>query len=296
MANDFGTTFVNLIAPEALTMLNTIRPEISMFTTDFSSEQVAWGASVYTRLIGGATVGNFGTGAIDRTDTDVTVTMNLHKEVHNQFLVTQYSASPNRNLVQESALPFAYAIGNSIVDAAAALMTTGFTTNAITEPNAWSYESLVNIRKTMAEAGVPEWGRFFICNSTVYASLLLDSRIVEAMKNPMNQNAIATGKLPMVAGLSISEYPALPTTNNMVAFAGHKDALLVVSRVQTDPRSISGAQYPGNYQVVTNAATGFSVTLNEFITPTLNTLNLRMSWMYGVDEGNTAVGFPIVTA
>jgi hypothetical protein len=296
MANSFGTTYVNLIVPEALTMLNTVRPELSLFSTDFSAEQVAYGSQVLTRKIGTATVDTFGAGAKDRTDTDVPITLNLHKEVHNAFTVAQYSAAPNRNLVQESALPFSYAIGNSIVDAATALMASGFTANEIPLPNAWSYEDLVDIRKTMGAAGVPEWGRYVICNSTVYASLLKDSRIVEAMKNPANANAIATGKLPVVAGLTIVEYPALSTTNNMVAFAGHKESIIIVGRVQSDPRSISGATYPGGYNIVTNEATGFSVTLNEWITPADNTLNVRMSWMYGIDEGNTSTGFPIVTA
>jgi hypothetical protein len=296
MSNTLGTTYVNLIWPEALSLLYTVRPELSLFTTDFNNTEAAYGSSIVTRTHAVATVGDFGTGAIDRADADKTVTLNQHKEVHAAFTVAEYSGAVNRNLVRESAEPFAVAIANSMVDAIAALTATGFTANEQTMPNAWDYEWLVDVRKVLQDAGVPEFGRYLLANSTVYATLLKDERIVDALRNPANEMAIKEGKLPKVAGLIIAEYPALPTTNNMVAFAGTKDALLVASRVQTDPRAMAGGlSYPGTYAVISNPQ-GFSVTVNEWVAPADNTVNTRMSWMYGVDEGNTSCGFPIVTA
>ena len=295
MPNSLGTLSAGIVVQTALDLVFNKFPQLGMIATDFSDAQLDYNQALTTRIPSVPSVGTFGDSATAHTTTDVAVTLNTHKQVFHTFTAAELSGT-KRNLVLEAAEPIAVAIGKSMIDAVAALWIVGNYTNYTTLANGWDYDHLVNVRKTMNKRGVPDYGRFYIGNSDVYGTLLQDPTIVAAQNNPANANAIANGLLPTVAGMSITEFPDLPTTGNMVAFSGTKDSCVIVSRVQKDPRETTDAPYPGKYQVVTNAQSGLSVLVNEWIAPADNSVNVRISWMYGVAKGNTNNGQLIVSA
>lgn len=295
MPNSIGTLSSGLVVQAALDLVFTKYPQLGMIATDFSDQQLDYNQSLTTRIPSVPTVGTFGDAATAHTTTDVAVTLNTHKQVFHTFTVAELSGT-KRNLVQEAAEPIAVSIGKSMLDALAALWVIGNFTNKTVLANGWDYDHLVGVRTTMNKRGVPDYGRFYVANSDVYGSFLQDPTIVAAQNNPANANAIANGQLPVVAGMGITEFPDLPTTGNMVAFSGTKDTCVIVSRVQKDPRETTDAPYPGKYQVVTNAQSGLSVLVNEWIAPADNSVNVRISWMYGVAKGNINNGQLIISA
>jgi hypothetical protein len=147
------------------------------------------------------------------------------------------------------------------------------------------------LRNALSTRGVPDAGRFAVYNSTVYGTLLADPYIVAALNNPANGDAIKNGKLPMVDGMSSDEYPALPTADSLLGFAGSPDSTVYASRAHKDPREIlPNAPFPGNFGIVTEPKSGLSVAVTEWIdAPTLNA-NVRLSWFYGVAVGNANNG------
>lgn len=306
MPNQFGTLATATIIQEALDLVFTVRPvlnNISLGFTDRNGSPIAqFNQPVITRTLGIPTVQNAGAAASSAADTDVSVTLNQYKQLAYTFLPTEYSAT-NRDLVRERAMPIAVAFANFMVDQVASLVTpanfpvrTGAdavannVTNNITKVGAgWDYTHLVNQRAIINKAGVPMYKRFYAANSDIYASMLNDQRIVAALYNQNNAEAIKRGELPNVAGFDIEEYPGLPANGaNLIGFCGAPDALVYAQRVPRDPREvIPGLPIPGNVGVVTNPRNGLSVQLVEYVD--LSTLNVttKILWMYGVAPGNT---------
>lgn len=286
MPNSLGTLQASIIVQKALDLVYTMRPELNMISTDFSSANANLNQAVISRLVTIPTVNNFGTGASTATTTDVSVTINTHKEVHLAFTPTEMSGT-SRNLVQEQAEAIAVAIGNSFIDAIAATWVVGTYTNTpLDVASGWTYSNtLVPMRLKMQGLGIPEFRRFFVVNSTVYSAFLTDSLVVNRYATPTD--SIQTGKVPPCAGFSsISEYSALPSTGNMIGFAGTPDSCVIATRVMRNPAELTNVQYPGTWQVITNSQTGLSVLLNEWIDPDTAVLNYRVSWMYGIAKGN----------
>jgi len=286
MANAFGTLASSLIIQRALELVFTERPVLREITTDFSADPVKYGQSLITRTKSVATVNDFGTGATDVADTDVSVTLNNLKEIHHTFSLEELN-STDRNLVEESARPMAVGLANHMVDAIAALWTdTNFTETPVTVGSGWAYDdTIIALRKELAGRGVPSpW--FFVANSDVYNSLLTDSTVVSALNNPSNGDAIRTGRLPQVSGMGITEYPDMPTTGNLVGFAGHKDSVVMNSRPPMDPHEVLGATPQGRIGYMTEPTTGLSVMVNEWVDMSTLAANVRLVWMYGVAVGN----------
>ncbi len=308
MANSFGTLATATIVQEALALVFTKRPILNNISKGFTDKNgspiAAYGQQVITRTLAIPTVQNFGTAASFKADVDVPVTLNNFKEVSYDFAPDEYSGT-NRDLVREAAEPLAVALSNSMVDAISALWTlanfptrtgaaavaTGATLSKTLKGAGWDYTHLTDVRATLNKAGVPDYRRFYACNSDVYASLLTDLRIVGFLNNQSNQDAIKTGMLPDVAGLGLAEYPQCPTTANLVAFAGSPDSTVYAARVPKDPREvIPGLPVPGNMGIVTEPKTGLSVMVLEYITMSTLTVTTKLVWMYGVAVGNANNG------
>jgi len=292
MPNTLGTLATSLIVQRALELIYTMRPALRLIALDVVDRETGspvayFGQNVITRTFANAVVGDFGDAVGTRSDLDVSITLDKFKQVYHAFTPQQYSGT-SRNLIEESAEPLAVAMANHMVDAVAALWTAAnFTTTPITMGAGWDYDHLVDVRKTLNTMGVPDMRRYYIANSDVYASLLTDPKIVAAFNNPGNQNAITSGLLPNVAGLQLAEYPAMPTTGNMVGFAGYYATCIMACRVPKDPREVlPNAGFPGNIGIVTDPRTGLSVMVNEWIEPDTLNVNTRIVWMYGVAKGN----------
>lgn len=312
--NTLGTLATATIVQEALALVFTKRPilnSISMGFTDRNGSPIAqYGQSVITRTKGIPTVQNFGGTVSPRADVDVTVTLNHFKELCYVFTPVEYSGT-NRDLVRECAEPMAVALANYFVDAIAALWTIGnFPTrtgadavangSTVTKTilaNGWDYDHLLTVRGTLNKSGVPEGQRFYVGNSDVHGSMAADLRIVGYLNNQANAEAIRTGILPNVAGFSLAEYPALPTTGNMVAFAGTPDSTVYAARVPKDPQEVlPGVPVPGRIGYVTEPKTGLTVMVLEYITMSDLTVTTKLVWMDGVAVGNANNGQLIVTS
>lgn len=314
MSNTLGTLATATIVQEALDLIFTERPilnNISLGFTDRNGSPIAaFNQQVITRTLGIPTVQNFGGTVSPRADVDVPVTLDQFKEVCYEFTPQEYSGT-NRDLVREAARPLAIAVANHMVDAIASVWTlanfptrtgadavaNGSTASTTTKGAGWDYTHLTDVRKTLNQSGVPEGNRFYVGNSNVHASMLTDLRIVGFLNNQSNADAIRTGKLPMVAGLALGEYPALPTTGNLCAFAGTKDSTVYAQRVPKDPRDvIPGLTIPGNIGIVTEPRTGLSVMVLEYITLSTLVVTTKLVWMYGKAVGNANNGQLIITA
>lgn len=300
MANALGTLATGVIVQRALELVYGQFPLLNEITTDMSPDEVAFGQAVNTRKHVPATVEDFGNAATDRADVNIAVTMNQHKQVRHTFTVAEYSgAAMSRNLVEESALPIAIAIGQYMTAAIAALWTNtnyGGSSNQETPLASANinYSGVTSIREVLngPTRNVPLANRFGVVLAAGFKTLLNDSTLISQQVNPSAAQSIQTAKLSGVAGFNIYEYPALPTsgtsTSTKTGVWGTKDSTIYVGRVQKDPRAVlGGAPYPGNYGVITNFETGLSVLLNEWIDPATNAANVRVSWMYGVAVGNS---------
>jgi hypothetical protein len=301
MANAVGTLASAVIIQRALELVFTMRPILGAVSLDLSDERCKFNQPIISRKFTVATVNNFGTGATDRADSDVSVTIDQFKEVHHAFTPQELSGT-ERNLVEESALPIAIAVGNHMVDAIAALwLEANFgagaqsTTVAIAGTN---YSTLTSLRKSLNGRGVPDRPRFVAANSDAYEKWLNDSTVVAALNNQNNGGAIQSGILPGVAGFEgVYEYPALPNAGNMSAFAGYKDSVVLATRLPRDPREVlQNASFPGNLGVVTEPRTGMSVMVNEWIDAATLKANVRLIWMYGKAVGNSNNGQILKTA
>lgn len=312
--NSLGTLATATIVQEALALVFTKRPilnQISMGFTDKNGSPVAaYNQAVITRTLAIPTVQNFGGTISAKADVDVSVTLNNFKEVGYNFTPVEYS-STNRDLIRETAEPMAIALANAMVDAIAAKWTianfptrtqadavaNGATVSKTVKAAGWDYAHLVDVRTTLNKAGVPDFKRFYVGNSDVYGSMLNDGRIVYALNNPDNAGAIKSGKLPeVVAGLSLGEYAALPTTGNLVGFAGSPDSTVFAARVPRDPRELMpGLTIPGNMGIITEPRTGLSVLVLEYITMSDLSITTKLVWMYGTAVGNANNGQLITT-
>jgi len=303
MPNVSGTLAGSLILQRALALVFTTRPVLRSMALDFrdldsGSSESKWNQTVISRTRGIPAVNDFGTGAVDTADLDVPVTINRFKEVRYSFTPVQYSAT-DRDLIDEHAEPMAVALGNHIIDAVAANWTAAnFTRPATVKAAGWDYEHLTSVRQTLIEAGVPEgFQKFYVGNASVYRAFLNDTLIVAGLNNPANGLAIQNGRLPVVAGFGIQEYPSLPAAGNLVGFAGTPDSVVYASRVPKSPEEVlPGAKFPGLLSVITEPRTGFSVMVNQWIDAETLNANTRLVWMYGTAVGNANNGQRIVSA
>jgi hypothetical protein len=311
--NSLGTLATATIVQEALDLVFTVRPILNSISTGFTDKNgspvAQFNQQVITRTKAIPTVVDFGGALSNRADVDVPVTLDQFKEVAYEYTPQEYSGT-NRDLVREAALPMATALANHMVDAIASLWTfgnypirtgadavaNGATNTKTVKAAGWDYTHLTGVRATLNKAGVPVAGRFYIGNSDVYQSLLTDLRIVAALNNPQNSNAIQSGKLPVVAGLALDEFPNLPTTGNLVGFSGTPDSTVFAARVPRDPRElIPGLVVPGNMGIVTEPKTGLSVMVLEYLTMSTLKITTKLVWMYGKAVGNPNNGQLVVT-
>lgn len=311
--NTLGTLATATIVQEALDLVFTIRPILNNISTGFTDKDgspiASFNQAVITRTLALPTVQNAGAAASNRADADVSVTLNQFKQLRYDFTAQEYSGT-NRDLVREAAMPMATALANFMVDQIAALWTFGnfpirtgadavannATNTKTVKAAGWDYTHLVDVRATLNKAGVPQYKRFYVGNSDVYGSMLTDLRIVGYINNQGNQDAIRTGKLPNVANFDLAEYPSVPTTGNLVGFAGAPDSTVYAARVPKDPREvIPGLPIPGNIGIVTEPRTGLSVMVVEYVDLGTLTVTTKLLWMYGTAVGNANNGQLIVT-
>jgi hypothetical protein len=295
MSNSLGTLNSSLILQEALSLVFTKRPLLSAISKDLSPLGAKQGQTVLTRTKAVPSVVNDTEELPSFNTTDVSVQLSQSKRVGATFTSAQLN-STSRNLVQELAEPIAIAMGNSIVDSVAALWTTGNFANE-TVSNSPDYSTLVALRKALIDRGV-HGNRYLSVNAATYAALLEDPLITRPNRYmAMGQDIIQTSEIAGVAGFeNIFEYPATPTTAHMTGFACTPEAVVLASRPPQDPREAFGGNIPfnGNFEIISDPATGFSAAAVEFIDPMTLNVTVYMKWIYGVAVGNPLAGQRLV--
>ncbi len=293
-ANTLGTLVGNIISQRTLSLIFSRRPMLRGATLDLSDEQVKLNQQVSVRTIGLPTVQNFGSAATDTADTDYSVTLNAHKQVLFSYTATEYNAT-GRDLVAEHSQALSAALGNSICDALAALITAAFTSNTVGVASTKDYSSVANATKVLNSAGVPDMRRFGWVNADVAEALRNDELV---MANFDRQTTAAYAHWRNMMGFDdIWEFPALPGNSiNLIGFLGMSDALLLASRVILNPEAIVGASYPGKLQTITDPVSGLSVVSNQWIGASDLAINDRLIVAYGVARGNLTCGHRWVSA
>lgn len=299
MANTLGTLASAIILQEALELLHVTHPILKEIATDFSSKGAALNQTVTSRIIGVPNVVDFVGGAASPTaDIDVPVTMTAFKKCEYNFTATELNqaAGGNRNIIQERALPMAQAMGDHFVSVVLThLAQAAVYTNATTQALAGvGYSTATKMRKNLVNRGV-NGARYLILNGDAYEKFANDSIIISQSNNG-GQSTISDGVIRGVSGFTVFEGPTLPTTANLIGFAGRKDACILTARVPVNPEDVFGGRvkYHGNLGTVT-ATSGFSCLVQEWIGDDLSA-NVRMAFIYGVATGNPLCGERLITA
>ena len=318
--NSLGTVAATqILVMEALSLIYTKRPLLRNISTGFTDKDTGspfavLNQAVVTRLLLVPTPIAFADTDTSDVTPDVSVTLGSHTQVRYAFAPTDYSAT-NRDLIREAVAPLTIAVGNAMVDAIAAVWTPGnypTRTAALGGADAiangatvtktvlgagWDYTHLTSIGGILDKAGVPDWKRFYACNSDVWSSFQNDPRIVGYFWNQNNGQAITEGYLPRVNGFDIAKYPALTgkAGNNLVAFAGSPDATVYAARAMRDPREMPGfadVPFPGVMTTVTEniIKTGLTLNMEMWIAPTTLNAYIRLHWLHGEGAGATNDG------
>lgn len=297
-SNTLGDLVGDIISQRTLALIVSKRPMLRTVVTDFSSEQARYNQVVTTRTVGLPTVQNFGGTVSETAETDVDVTMDAFKEVRYTFTATEYGGT-NRNLVAEHSEAMAVALGNSIVDAAAALVTDanfGTTNESVVASASVTYSTVTGINKGQNNLGVPDTYRAAWVNVDVAEALRNDEVVMANFNREPQATAYAHWK-NIVGYSDIYEFPALPANScNLTGFFFARDAICIVSRIPMNPELIAGAGYPGSLQVVTDPVTGLSVLSNRWIAQDTLAINTRLIVLYGADLGNSTCGWKLVSA
>lgn len=302
MANALGTLAGSLILQRALALVFTKRPVLRNITLnakdlDGAAEAMQLGQACITRIKAIPAVQPFGTGAQDLNFTDVPVTLTQERELHVKFTRAEYN-STERQLIDEAAEPIAAGIANYFVDLIASLWIAANFPNSTIVANGWSYTNTVLVlRAALNGRGTADAGRFFAHSTAVNTALLGDSMIVSELNNAANANTIQSGRLPIVSGFGMMEYPAIPNTGNMVGFAGTPDTTLLAVRPHKNPEDIgAGIKFPGNIGYITEPVTGLTLMVTQWIDAASLDVNSRISWLQGTAKGNATNGQILKTA
>ncbi len=293
--NTLGTLAQALVSQRVLELVVSRRPQLNGITTDFSDELASKGDTIKTRTIGLPTVQDFGGTVSATADSDVTATLDSFKEVRYTFTAAEIVGT-RRNLVAERAEALAVALGNSMVDATAALLTSAFTAKTTKATASVDFSTLVTINSTMNNAGVPDTYRFGWVSNAVAAAFRNDTLVMSYYdRGPFTG---AYGHWTNLMGFAdIWEYPALPANSqNLTGFFGSRSALVLAARVPRSPQELVNAPYAGTLVTVTDPVSGLSVVRNDWIAQDTWEVNARLVCLYGVARGQIAVGHCLVSA
>lgn len=293
--NTLGTLAQALVSQRVLELIVSKRPQLTGITTDFSADLASKDDTVKTRTIGLPTVQDFGGTVSATADTDVTATLDSFKEVRYTFTAAEIVGT-RRNLVSERSEALAVSLGNSMVDAVAALITSAFTSKTTKATASVDFSTLVSANSTMNANGVPDTYRFGWVNNGVAAAFRQDTLVMEAFDKGPFTGAYAHWT-NLMGFNDIWEFPALPANSqNLTGFFASRSALVLAARVPRSPMELVGAPYAGTLVTVTDPVSGLSVVRNDWIAQDTWAVNARLVSLYGCARGNVSAGHCLVSA
>lgn len=214
------------------------------------------------------------------TGTDVSVTLNKHKEVtfaiHDVTKVIENQDTLMR-YAEDGAIAIAERVETDLLDlgSSASASDTWNRTSAATID-----ASLLRIRKFFTDQKVPVLeDKFFVCDPTIYNDLLGQQKYTDASWRGQN-NAVDEGRMLRVYGLAISESQLIPVTGSPVAYhniAYTRNGMVLASRPLPRPEG-----FGGNYSIVNDANIGISVRTLFWYNADLGAHQLTIDLLYGV--------------
>jgi hypothetical protein len=300
-ANSMGTLVGEIIAQRSLELLTIKLPLLDRIASDFSDQQVNFNQDVTTRIVGIPSVSDYnattGYGTNDSTTTDVTVTIDKHRSCQVAFGANELSGT-SRRLFDEQAPAMQYAIGKDIIDAVYALiLAANFTETATVEALAtFDRTTVVAIAGALSDRGVPDMGRTLLLNGGYFDALFSDAAIIN-LASYQKADIITQGTMIPLHGFDVIRASNLPTTGNLTGFGFSKSALVVAGRLPNDyATALPGATGGGITQVITEARTGFSVMLAQFVNHQLGKSFARLAYMFGCATGQPKAGQLLTSA
>lgn len=297
-ANSLGTLSGDLVVQRAFSLLKYEYPWLFSISTDFSSENVAFGQTVKTRLKSPLVANEFvpgtGYGTNNAGTTDVDVTIDEHWGVPVTFNVNEL-ASTTRDLFGEQAEGMQSALAEKFVSLLLALITpTNFTNSTSSTLAAWARRpGMTGVARKLYQRKVPKQGRFFLLNPEFFEQLQGDSSIVQlaAYRNP---EIITEYQLPKIAGFQPWQAEMLPTDDDLAGFAGNSESLAFATRVPNDyTKALPGASH-GVVSQVLNPDTGITVQKVDYVDHGKAEATSRVALMFGVAVGNPNTGERLV--
>ena len=143
---------------------------------------------------------------------------------------------------------------------------------------------------------VPMQERFALLNSGYYRKLGGDAAVIGAFTAWQKPEILTDRQLPKLAGFDLVNAPWFPSTSNRTGFAGTKAAALIKTRLPQDFIGAIGAQAPGSVTVVTDPATGLSVSLVQYVNLQSNYAEWRPEVLLGAAVGDRRAGMVITSA
>ena len=294
--NTLGTSSGTLVVQRSLDLLKHELPMLDRISTNFSGEAAAYNQAIVTRLRSVPSADSYSTSTGYPTSavtaTDVPVTINAHKCVQVSFNANELSGTI-RNLFGENEEGMHYALGQDMVDALTALITTSNFTGTPTTCalDQFARKHVIAMKTALNKRKVTGGVRTLLLNSDYHGALEEDTTVVSALINRGAGDAIGNSMLPPIAKFQPIEAPYLPTTGNLTGFGFRADALAIATRVPNDyTAAFPGANGGGIVSIVTNPDTGLSVMLVQFVNHTLGAAYQRVAIMYGVAKGNAEAG------
>jgi hypothetical protein len=287
IASDLNDRLYSQLALESF--VRTLAP-LNVFSTSYSSDAVARGASVEVPLIANLTATDFADtyeangGTINATRVNV----DKHKIVTVRISDTEFSRSTNADIQK-----FAYQQGRALAQAVIDDIFSAFVTTAsgaaqfaatVTGLTTLTLANVRALRKAMSADRVPLDQRSLILDSDLYDGLLSQSNLSDASQFGA-RDAIVDGRVPRVYGMNVYEVTSTPSNSiSLKGFAVHPNALAVA--VRSLP-----AQAPSEYLAATTVndpETGLSINYRRHFNPSSGQHFASYSCTYGYTRGITA--------
>jgi hypothetical protein len=300
-ANTLGTLTPQLVVQRTLELLMIMFPGLNQIARDFSEQKVLYNQDVITRIPSANAISTFDPTAgyvptAGVTTTDVKVTVNQHKFYIFEF-GSQEISSTTRNLLDEQAIPAAYAMGLDIFTTLAGNITAAnFPHEFVTALADIDRKTVRKLGTILKKRGVNLFGAYGLLNGDAVGALADDLTIVSPFYNP-GADTVRTGQLTNVHGIQPFEFPGLASAQNLLGFAGNPSSLIFVTRVPDDPALVMpDVPIPGKISLVKNPQTGLTCMMRESYNMITAKYTVVLVWMYGTAVGNPLAGQRLVSA
>jgi hypothetical protein len=287
IASDLNDRLYSQLALEQF--VKTLAP-LNVFSTSYSSDAAARGASVEVPLVANLTATNFA----DSYESDggvldaIRVNIDKHKLVTVRVSDTEFSKSSNADVQQ-----FAYQQGRALAQAVIEDIFSSFVTTAgsaaqfsasVTGLTTLTLANVRTLRKAMSADKVPLEQRSLILDTDLYDGLLAQNNLSDASQFGA-RDAIVDARVPRVYGMNVFEMTSLPA--NGICFKGvavHPNALAVAVRALP-------AQAPSEYlaaTTVTDPETGLSIGYRRHYSPATGRHFVSFEAVYGYTRAITS--------